>query len=82
MMEALSIGLAVYGVAVTAAWVWAEVENRAFKKTRAGWERAHEAAMKLAAQASDIIAANAGYLAPFDHDGDGKPGGSKPRGKG
>lgn len=82
MMEALAIGLAVYGAAVTVAAIWLLTDNLALKKVYADWERVHESACALAKKAYEIIEANAGLIAAFDHDGDGVPGGSKPRGNG
>lgn len=75
MMEALAIGLAVYGGVATGAAVyfWSRLDGADWKArvsdaSSAFWEDSYRDAVKR--------------LAAFDHDGDGKPGGSKPRGKG
>jgi hypothetical protein len=67
-MEALAIGLAVYGVGMTLVSIhWRRVAE--------GWRNAALGQMRS-------NAFNAGQVAKMDHDGDGKIGGSKPRGKG
>ena len=85
MMEAPAIGLrllAGYSVAATVAALY-------WWRTSEGWRRAAwEATMttedwvQKSWDLEDELEAMEGYLAPFDHDGNGKPGGSKPRGKG
>jgi hypothetical protein len=87
-MEALAIGLAVYGVAATVAALY-------WWRTSEGWRTdAREAAMEIEhwveklwdledkLEAMDIELAEAGNklqaFKPFDADGNGKPGGSKP----
>jgi hypothetical protein len=74
-MEALAIGLAVYGAAVTFAWGWAWLENHALR---------HDLDAVIQA-ASDEATENLSLreqIAAFDSAGNGKIGGSKPRGKG
>lgn len=92
MMEALAIGLAVYGGVVTfvAAYaLWRAIDER--EQTRwatDGWDRSNAIITDLRAyiRAMDIELTEARNklqaFKPFDADGNGKPGGSKPRGKG
>lgn len=82
MMEALAIGLAVYGVGATVAMIcsqavamdWKEKARRYEDHPDYWFERSIETHREL----QDLRA----QIAAFDHDGNGKIGGSKPRGKG
>lgn len=88
-MEALAIGLAVYGAAVTvAAFAVALNAHLHARWALDGWRRSNAIITELRTQnrGLEIELAEAGNklqaFKPFDADGDGKPGGSKPRGKG
>lgn len=75
MMEALAIGLAVYGVGITfCALDWCRRADRERRATQHWFGKF----IKVRDERDDLRA----QVAKMDHDGDGKPGGSKPRGKG